>query len=279
MIKIIIDSSADLLKDEIQHKGVTLVPLQVNINGINYQDGVNLEHDQFYELLVNTNEFPKTSQPSPNDFVTLFEEIKENKDQAICILLSSALSGTCQSALLAKNIVDYDDIYIIDSLTAVAAIRILVDKALSMVQDGSDCKTIVATLNELKSHIKIFAGLNTLEYLAKGGRIPKGVATIADFTKLKPIITVSNEGKVEVIGKRIGIKKAITYILEQLQSTSVDSSYPFYSLYTYGNDNIDLLESKLSETNINIAARVQVGPTVGSHIGPNVFGVCFVEKY
>lgn len=279
MIKIIVDSSSDLLKEEIQSKGITMVPLQVNINGTNYLDGVNLEHNQFYELLVNTNEFPKTSQPSPNDFVTYFEQIKENNDQAICILLSSSLSGTCQSAQLAKSIVEYDDIHIIDSLTAVAAIRILVDKALAMVQEGNDCQTIVNTLNELKSHTKILAGLNTLEYLAKGGRIPKGVAAIGDFTKLKPIITLSQEGKVELIGKRIGIRKAISYILEQLETINVDSSYPFYTLYTYGDDNINLLESKLSDANVNVTSRVQVGPTIGSHIGPNVFGVCFVEKY
>ncbi len=102
--KLVLDSAADFSKKEIEEKGIHLVPLQVNFQEEQYLDGVNLERDEFYEKLVCGKDFPKTSQPSPQEFLDVFEEVKEKGDELICILLSSALSGTCQSAQLARRV-------------------------------------------------------------------------------------------------------------------------------------------------------------------------------
>ena len=278
MIKILIDSSADLTPQEISQKKVIMIPLQVTIQDKTYLDGINLDHDTFYNFLTSSDEFPKTSQPSPQAFLEAFEEVKANNDELICILLSSALSGTYQSAKLAKDMVDYDKIYLIDSLSAVSAIRILCDKALEMIDNNIDSNTIVNTLNDLKGRIKIFAALNTLDYLSKGGRISKTVATIGDLTNIKPIITVTEEGKVDIAGKRLGINKSISFIKEKIDSYTIDEAYPIYSLYTYGQDNLNKLEQKLTDNNYNINTKLQVGPTIGSHLGPEAFGICFVTK-
>lgn len=278
MIKILIDSSADLTPQEISQKKVIMIPLQVAIQDKTYLDGINLDHDTFYNILTSSSEFPKTSQPSPQAFLEAFEEVKANNDELICILLSSALSGTYQSAKLAKDMVDYDKIYLIDSLSAVSAIRILCDKALEMINNNIDTITIVETLNNLKGRIKIFAALNTLDYLSKGGRISKTVATIGDLTNIKPIITVSEEGKVEIAGKRLGVNKSISFIKEKIDSYTIDESYPIYSLYTYGQDNLNKLQQKLITNNYKIATSLQVGPTIGSHLGPEAYGICFVAK-
>lgn len=278
MIKILIDSSADLTPQEISQKKVIMIPLQVAIQDKTYLDGINLDHDTFYNILTSSSEFPKTSQPSPQAFLEAFEEVKANNDELICILLSSALSGTYQSAKLAKDMVDYDKIYLIDSLSAVSAIRILCDKALEMINNNIDTITIVETLNNLKGRIKIFAALNTLDYLSKGGRISKTVATIGDLTNIKPIITVSEEGKVEIAGKRLGVNKSISFIKEKIDSYTIDESYPIYSLYTYGQDNLNKLQQKLINNNYKIATSLQVGPTIGSHLGPEAYGICFVAK-
>ena len=114
MIRILVDSAADFSKKEIDEKGIYLVPLQVEFQEEQYLDGVNLERDEFYKKLVCEKDFPKTSQPSPQKFLDVFEEVKENGDELICILLSSALSGTYQSAQLARSMADYDKIYIVD---------------------------------------------------------------------------------------------------------------------------------------------------------------------
>ncbi len=278
MIKILIDSSADLTPAEIKAKDVTMIPIQITINDKSYLDGIDLDHDTFYDLLTNSEEFPKTSQPSPQEFLDAFEKAKANGDELICILLSSALSGTFQSAQLAKNIVGYDKIYLIDSLSAVSAIRILCDKALEMIQDGANSQQIITALNELKGRIKIFAALNTLDYLSKGGRISKAAATIGELTKIKPIITVNDEGKVEIAGKRLGINKSISYIKEKIDSFTIDQDYPIYSLYSFGEENLNKLQQKLIENNYELADAIQVGPTIGAHLGPEAFGICFVTK-
>lgn len=278
MIKILIDSSADLTPAEIKAKDVTMIPIQITINDKSYLDGIDLDHDTFYDLLTNSEEFPKTSQPSPQEFLDAFEKAKANGDELICILLSSALSGTFQSAQLAKNIVGYDKIYLIDSLSAVSAIRILCDKALEMIQEGANSQQIITALNELKGRIKIFAALNTLDYLSKGGRISKAAATIGELTKIKPIITVNDEGKVEIAGKRLGINKSISYIKEKIDSFTIDQDYPIYSLYSFGEENLNKLQQKLIENNYELADAIQVGPTIGAHLGPEAFGICFVTK-
>ena len=136
MIRILVDSASDYQMEEIQTKGLLLVPITITIGETDYIDGKNLGRDEFYEILSRTGEFPKTSQPSPQAFLDLFLEAKKNGDELICILLSSALSGTCQSAFLAKSMAAYDKIYIIDSLTATYTIKLMADHALQLVKEG-----------------------------------------------------------------------------------------------------------------------------------------------
>ena len=118
MIKILVDSSSDLTKEEAEEKGYLFVPIGISLEGKEYEDGVDLTKDEFYDLLVNGETFPKTSQPSPQVFLDLFEQAKKDGDEIVAILLSSALSGTYQSAVLARQMADYEGIHLIDSLTA-----------------------------------------------------------------------------------------------------------------------------------------------------------------
>lgn len=278
MIHILVDSAADFSKKEIEEKGIHLVPLQVSFQEEQYLDGVNLERDEFYEKLVHGKVFPKTSQPSPQEFLDVFEEVKEKGDELICILLSSALSGTYQSAQLARSMADYDKIYIIDSLSAVVAIRILCDTALDMATKGNTAQEIVEALEELKGRTQIFAAVDTLEYLAKGGRISKAAAAIGDMANLKPIITVSREGSVEVVGKGIGVNRTLSAIQKKIAAFQIDENYPVYSLFSYGEENCVKLEQKMEKNGCKVDSRKQIGPAIGTHIGPEAFGVCFVEK-
>ena len=205
MIRILVDSSSDYTMEEIKNNGFHFVPLAVTLAGNTYRDGIDLVPDQFYELLTTCKDFPKTSQPSPQDFAEIFEDAKEKGDEIICILLYSALSGTCQSAHLAKDMVDYDGIYLIDSLAATVMIKFMGNYAEKLINQGLSAKEIVANLEAMKGKIKVAAGLDTLEYLHKGGRLSKASATIGELANLKPIITVTEEGKEfysEVFGKR-----------------------------------------------------------------------------
>ena len=134
------DSSADFSKAEIEEKKLLFVPLQVTIEDKNYLDGIDIFTNEFYEKMIATDGFFKTSQPSPQQFLDHFQKAKENNDTLICVLISSALSGTIQSAILAKNIVEYDNIYIVDALTTTVGIRVMIDKAIEMIKEGKEAK-------------------------------------------------------------------------------------------------------------------------------------------
>ena len=279
MIKILVDSSSDYTLKEAQERGFYFASLNVMLEGQTYLDGQNLEADQFYQILTNTAEFPKTSQPSPQDFLTCFEEAEKNGDEVICILLSSALSGTFQSAALAKNMVDYDKIYLIDSLTATAGIRLLVEYASELIAEGSlSAAEIAEKIEQLKSRVHICAGVDTLEYLCRGGRVSKAAAAVGEMARLKPIITLTQEGSVSVMGKCIGKNKAVSFVLKHLQEVTPDPAFPLYSVFTYGTDNAEKLEQKAAAEGFQFTDRHQLGSTIGAHTGPGVFGFVYIAK-
>lgn len=275
MIRIMIDSTADIPKDSsiIDY----YIPLSVNIDGKDYLSGIEINNDRFYELLVNAKDFPQTSQPATQSFVDAFEEVKANGDELIVFTISSELSGTYQGAVLAKSMVDYDKIHLIDTLGATHIISVMVEKASSMRASGASAEEIVSLCEDLKSRVKVFAGVNTLEYLRKGGRLSNASAIVGELAKIRPIITVV-DGKVEAIGKCIGKKRAMQFILDKVNEYILDEDYPIYSLYTAGTENCESLEEKLMESGYKIADRRQVGSTIGAHIGPGVYAVVIVTK-
>ena len=273
MIRVLVDSAADFSQEEIKERGLYLVPLQVNFEEEQYLDGVNLRRDEFYQKLTSGKVFPKTSQPSPQEFLNVFEEVKKNGDELICILLSSALSGTYQSALLARNMVEYEKIYLVDSLSAVVAVQMLCDTALKRIAQGKTAEEIVEELEEVKGRTRIFAALDTLEYLAMGGRISKAAAAIGEMANIKPVITVNREGKVDVIGKGLGINRTLGFLQKKVEEVQIDEQYPIYSLFSYGEENCGKMEQRLEKKGYQIQARRQIGPAIGTHIGPEAFGI------
>lgn len=276
MIKIMVDSASDCRASD--SKCDFFAPLTVSINGCDYLDGETLDNDTFYKLLTTSEEFPKTSQPAPQRYVEDFEKIKEANDELICITLSAGLSGTYQSAMLAKDIVDYDGIYVINSNTATHGIRILVEYANKLIEEGLSAKEIVEKLEDLKGRIRILAGLETLEYLYKGGRLSKTAATVGEMANLKPLITLDGEGKIDAYRKCIGVNRALIAIVKDFCSTEVDEDFPIYTVYTLGSENTQRLEEKLASKGYEVNGRYQVGSTIGAHIGPGAYGVIFVTK-
>ena len=277
MIRFLVDTSSDYTVAEVKEKGMELVPLHITLGEADYKDAYDLTKDAFYELLTTSEEFPKTSQPTPQDFVDVFEEAQEKGDELICILLSSKLSGTYQSATLAKNIVEYDNIHLVDSLGATHMIRLMTDHAQELAAAGKGAKEIVAKLEEMKSKIKVLAVVDTLEYLCKGGRVSKATAAIGEVAKVKPMITVS-EGEVAVIGKSLGKNKAIGNLLKALEECEVDDRFPIYSVCSVGTENCEVFEKRLTDAGYTFKERLQLGATIGTHVGPGVFGMIFVTK-
>ena len=276
MIRILVDSSSDYTLEEIHQKNIDLVPISITIGDKIYRDGIDLGRDEFYEVLASTKEFPKTAQPSPQSFLDIFREVKENGDEIICILLSSGLSGTYQSAVLARNMADYDGIYLIDSLAATYNIKVMADYAIRLRAEGFAAGEIAEKVNVFKTMVKVVAALDTLEYLGRGGRISKAAAAIGDIANIKPIITLTEEGTIGVLGKCLGKNKAIHALLDFLQKHPVDPEFPIYCIYSYGNTNCCRMQEKLEKAGFSITDQLQIGSTIGTHIGPEALGIVFV---
>lgn len=276
MIYFLLDSASDC---NVQGKnGYEFVPILVSIGGKEYRDGIDLDMNAFYSLLLSCEDFPKTSQPSPQVFAELFQRMKKQGDELIYFALSSAVSGTFQSAVIAKEMVDYDGIYLVDSLTLSCGIQILLNHAEAMVAEGASAAEIVRSCEELKGRVHIVAAVDTLEYLYRGGRLSRGAAALGTVAGLKPILTVSQEGTVSVIGKSLGKSKAMQQILKIVSDVACDENYPMYTLYSYGEENCAELEQKLKEAGYSLKERKQIGSAIGAHIGPNAFGVAFVGR-
>lgn len=275
MIKIMVDSASDCRNSEIYDY---FVPITVNIDGKDYKDGIDLDNDMFYNLLTRAKDFPRTSQPSPDEFLQIFEKVKADGDQLIYFALSSALSGTYQSANIAKNMAEYDGIHIIDSKNASRMIELLAIYAKKLIAENLSVEEIVQKCEEIKTKIRIYAGLDTLEYLKKGGRIGKATALIGALANIKPLITVSQSGEVDAVGKALGFGKAVQTLVQRVEKHEINTDFPICSLYTLGEENCIKLEEKLKEAGYSLSDRLQVGSTIGAHVGPGVYGVFFVEK-
>lgn len=275
MVRIMLDSSSD---GKNTHPNDYYVSLTVEIAGRAYKDGKDLRPQKFYKLLASSEEFPKTSQPSPEDFAECFQHVKDSGDELVYLALSSALSGTIQSANIAKQMVEYDKIYIVDTLTATHMIGLLARYAERLAQQGLSGAEVAEKVMQARDKQVVYAGLQTLEYLYKGGRLSRTSAAIGTIANIKPIITVNKEGKVESFAKAIGVKRAIQTIIKHVQEHEVDEAFEVWSLCTVEDENCQALEQALEQTGIQIAGRMQVGPTIGAHIGPGAYGVTFIEK-
>lgn len=278
-IRIITDSSADFDLAAAKRRGVGVVPMSIQFGGASFVDGKSITHDLFYRLLQERKENPSTSQPSPADFLRVFEEAKAAGEPAVVILLSGALSGTLQSAEVAKEMCGYDPIYIVDSMTATAGIQILVNYACKLRDSGLPAPEIAQAVENIKDKVRIFAVIDTLEYLRRGGRLTGLQAGLGAMARLKPVIAV-RDGKVSIVGKALGTGAAVKQLMKLLTEHPVDDAYPSYFLYSDDKSREELLLPKLKGQNM-LPLRLHyssVGPTIGTHIGPGALGMAYVEE-
>lgn len=281
MIKIITDSSSDITPLRAKELGVEVVPLKIIFGETSYRDGVDISVDEFYEKLASYEALPTTSQPSPEDFLVIFEDAKAKGDTVIAITLSSKLSGTCQSAIIAKGLADYENIHIVDSLTAIGGVQMLVHEALRMVAEQVEVADIVARLNDIAPRIIILAVIDTLENLYKGGRLSRAAKIAGSLLSFKPLITV-DDGIINLKGKARGTKKAMALLCDEMDKLpDVDTSVPYYFGYTHVEAPSLVMKSIVSERyNIEIDENnvTCIGATIGTHIGPGGCAIIYLRK-
>ena len=278
-IRILTDSAADFESRELAEKNIRRVSLEVRFGDDTYLDGVNIDKDEFYRLLTGRKDSPTTSQPSPEAFLKEFEAARDAGDSVVAVLISSTLSGTYQSACLAKELCGYEEIYLVDSRSASAGERILVDIAWDMAAKGCSAFEIAAELNRLREKLRIYAVVDTLEYLCRGGRLSKAEAQLGSLAHVKPILTLNFEGVIRSRDKAMGLTRARSKLLKLLEQTPFDSRYPVYPLYSHSMDNCRKLCEEFCALypQARMAEAVGMGPTIGTHVGPGLLGLVYLE--
>lgn len=273
MIRIITDSGSDISQSEASKLGITVIPLKVRFNDIEYIDDVTITNEEFFNRLVESDELPKTSQLTPFDYTNVFDMIDKN-DKAIVICLSGNLSGTYNSAFVAS--IDYDNIYVIDSKNVTIGQRLLVLRALELTKKYNNIDEILNILETEKKKIRLVALLDTLEYLKKGGRISATTALVGELLNIKPVLAVE-DGKIVLIGKARGSKNGNNKLREVIEKYhGIDYKKPYAVAYSGLDDSLlqkYIADSKdLCDKDI---PKVLIGSVIGTHIGPGAIAVAF----
>lgn len=282
-VKILVDSACDILPEYARKLDIHLIPLKTIFGEEEFLDGVTMSHEEFFEKLVETDEFPRTSQIPPFEYQENFEKAAENGDDVVCITLSSKISGCYQSACIAAAETD-GKVVVVDSENASLGQRILVERAVELRSEGRSAREIADALDCEKKDIRLIALLDTLEYLKKGGRISTTAAAVGSMLSIKPVIALS-DGEVKVLGKARGSKNGnnlLTELLKREGPVDFDRTYCLaYSglsdrlLRKYVEDNRAVFEGKCRPEDLPVTT---IGCTIGSHIGPGAIGVAFFVR-
>ena len=279
-VKFIIDSASDVLPGECKKLDVVHVPLTVRFGDKEFADAVDLSHKKFYKMLTSgKEEHPTTSQVTPAAWAEAMEEVTKDGDTAVVITLSSKLSGTYQSACIAAE--DFEGkVFVVDSMSATIGERLLLQYGIQLAHEGLDAATIKERLDIAKEKIRVFARVDTLEYLRKGGRVGAASAVVGTMLNIKPILTV-RDGLIENIAKARGAKAADKQLRELISKTGgIDFSKPICSAYSgLEDDNLQTFLSDSRELLCDTEVPVSViGSVIGAHVGPGAVAIAYFEN-
>ncbi len=288
MIKIITDSTSDITKEYAQANNVTVVPLNVNFGSESYKDGIDMTAEEFYKRLADSEKLPTTSQPSPEEFMVHFEKAKQNGEEVVGIFISESLSGTCQSAQIAKDELDYDGIYIVDSKTVTIAAGLLVKRAVELAKTGISAKELAQDLENAREHLHIFAIIDNLTNLRKGGRLSGAAALAGGLLGIKPVVGINREmrteeghnGKLEIASKARGLPGAYVAVFKLIEKVGgINEDLPVEVGYAGDKDGVQPFVRYVEQNlHLNKPQLGAIGAVVGTHSGAGACGIAFFDK-
>ena len=280
-IAIVTDSTAYIPKEILQGLPVFIIPLHVIWGDETYRDNVDITQKVFYEKLGSSKIMPSTSQPSPQEFVELYEKIAKEYDEILSIHISSQLSGTVDSAIQAKNILSKLKIEVIDSKSTCMGLGFLVLTAARYVQAGENLQRCKEFIESARNRVRIFFILRTLEFLKRGGRIGSASALLGAALNLKPILMVE-DGVIKPFAKVRTMQKALIRLTEILKE-NIEGKAPVHLaiIQAEAEDDAAFLQNEITKNlkNVDIAELVMAGisPVIGTHAGPGAVGICFLS--
>lgn len=277
-IRFISDSAADLTQEMREAHDIQVAPLGTIFSGKVYLQDVDLTLDAFYEKLQETKELPSTTQVNPEAFAKLFASVAESGDEAIVFCLSAKLSGTYQSACIAKEQFPEAKIYLIDTQTVSVANCLLIRRAAEMREAGASAAEIVAEMEDLRTRARLYAVIDDLKYLHKGGRLSAAGMHVGGILRLKPIVTIS-DGVVSMATLARGTKNAYQKIAEIVAAEGIDDCCAIGFGHTYAPELMPELEKAIfPHGNPHPTLRQSIGIVVGTHAGPGAVAFVYIRK-
>ena len=270
----------DLPKNIDEKNDIDMLPTTIIFQGKEYKAGVDIDNDEFYKLLRDNKEIPTTSQVTYMTFKETFEKYVKEGKKVLYMAGSSKGSGTYQSAMLAKNDIESDDIYIFDTYSLCIGGGLLVLEAAKMVEEGLDIDTIIKKLEEYKDKVQVYFSVDSLDYLYKGGRISGTKAAVGSLLNIKPILKIE-DGLVKQKTQVRGSKKIIPTLIEKLKE-EIGDDFSDKDVYVgYGDDletNEKFVEKVKEELSPKNVYTFRIGSCVACHSGPTVIGIACLNK-
>ena len=273
-VKIVTDSGADLPDQLTKELGITVVPLYIRFGEEVYRDRVSISADEFYERLTHDPVHPSTTQPGPQDFLEAYQKLSADADGIVSIHISGKLSGTCNSALMAKDMLEGEcPVEVVDSETLTMSLGLIVIAAAEMAKAGESMDKIVEWVKQAIPKTYLFFLLDTLEYLKKGGRIGKAKALLGSILSVKPMLTMK-DGELVPAGQARTRVKGMDKLFDFVENAG--NIQDLAVVYNTTPDEAQALAERLGSVFAKEKIRMaRVGPGLGAHGGPGAILVAF----
>ena len=276
MIRLIIDSTADLTAQEIEDLGVTVIPMKVCVDDKEYLAGVNLQNKEFFDLLKKCKTLPHTTQINQDEYQNIIKPFLDKGEDVFVMSLSSGLSGSFNSLRQASEELNSAHLEIFDTQNVTLGFKVLVFEALKLIKSGVSLHELKAKMEELKQKCRLLAVVDNVKYLIKGGRLSLVAGIAVTALNIKPIVTIKN-GKVVVLSKGIGYNHAIKNLIKNLSNVDLEKSI----CLGHSNDltRFEQFKKEIEKAlNIKCEGCTGIGPIIGTHTGPGCVAIAYLEK-
>ena len=276
-VQIITDSTSDLTAEELRELGVHVIHMRVIFEGGVYTDGVDITKEEFYAKQAEAKVLPKTTQVNPGEFCDAFQPLLDTGDEVVAILLSSKLSGSFQSAVIAKDMVEgAERLHLVDSLNVTLGEGLLVREAVRLRDAGKSGAEIAAAIEALRSRVRFVAFVGTLKYLKMGGRISASTAALGTMLNISPVVAVV-DGEVKSVGKVRGSQKIMAYTLDFAKEYPVDTRHCVVFGHSRCQETMEAYRDKVTAAlGIRDWAWDELGAVIGTHAGPGCYGLAYI---
>lgn len=278
MLRIVTDTASDITVEQARNMNIDVVSLDISFEDGPAPQRTEEDFRRFYQRLEACDKLPVTSRTPPEEYLNLFQDAREKGDEVLVITLSGGLSGTVDSARMAKQIADYDKIEVVDSHQAILTQRMLVEQAVKLREEGYQLQEIVQRIKNTRDQVVVCGVVDTLKYLQKGGRIPASLGTLGTLLRIKPVIILQDR-VLKQLGKARGHDAGEEMLYKHMEQDGINKAYPVYFGYT---SDWELAERFMQRTRerfgLTQTRLFPIGGVIGTHCGTRCVAVAYVKR-